>query len=202
MSLFFESIKLQNGIPKHLSYHQARVDRTYHNYWGTDTKLDLSSLIHNTPRQTSAVLAKCKIIYDKNGVLSITDSIYHPKTIKNLKITEIKTHERYPYKHLDRSWIDAYTQDLPPDTDTLFIRDGLVLESSYTNVALLKNNKWYTPSNPLHKGTTLERFVLSGHLIPSEIPVHALDDYKELRLFNAILGWRLGHSFLYSQLMF
>ncbi len=202
MSLFFESIKLQNGFPKHLHYHQARVDRTYLNYWGSSIKVNLEDIIARTPRQTNAEVAKCKIIYNRDGVLSIHESGYTPKVVKKLKIIEIKPEENYFFKSLDRKWIDEYSRKLSQETDTLFVRDGLVLESSYTNVALLKKGKWYTPSNPLHRGTTLERFVLSGHLIPDEIPVKNLVDFEELRLFNAVLGWRFGHSLLYSQLMF
>ncbi len=202
MSLFFETIKLQNGIPKNLSYHQARVDRTYAHYWGAEPKLHLAETLHRSTRQTEAVLAKCKIIYDIQGILSITETEYLVRATDALQIIDIQAHENYPYKSLDRRWIEAYVQKLPARTDALFVRDGLVLESSYTNVALLQEGRWYTPSHPLHRGTTLQRFTESGHLIPREIPVHTLKDFEELRLFNAILGWGLGFRFSYSQLVF
>ncbi len=202
MSLFFESIKLQHGIPKHLSYHQSRVDHTYLNFWGIKPALQLHDLIARQSHLSKAELAKLKIIYGQEGVMSISSSGYIPREPKSLHLLEIGPADEYDYKSTDRRWIEQYSEHLPGQALPLFVRDGLVLESSYTNVALKKGDQWYTPSNPLHRGTTRARFLDTGHLIADQIPVHNLKDFEELRLFNAILGWGLGHRFLYSELVF
>ncbi len=201
MSLFFESILVRNGIPKHLHYHQNRVNRTYRDFYAAPPALDLESEWSMPDRTPSSHDLKARIIYNQNGVVDRSIEIYQRKPIYTLHVKRLDDAQKYPFKSTNRTWIDESLIDLPEDADVLYERDGLILESSFTNIALLKNRVWYTPSQPIHRGTTLERFIAMGHLTPVDIHLAELADFEEIRLFNALLGWGRSYRFRHSDIM-
>ncbi len=183
-------------------YHQKRVDQTYHDVFGIPSELNLElSLAGEELSEFGDRDAKARIVYDRSGQQRMLLSAYTPLHIDRLQVIPLVDEEYYPYKSTDREWIDSYTSQLPQGTDALFVRDGLVRESSYTNLAMLVNGRWYTPSEPLHRGTTLDRFVGLGHLIPSDIRLEDMRECEEIRLFNALLGWGGAHRLRYTDIV-
>ena len=72
----------------------------------------------------------------------------------------------------------------------LIVRRGLLTDSSFCNIALLREDgRWITPERPLLAGTMRDRLLESGVLRPGTIPADELHAYRRIALFNAMNGW-------------
>ncbi len=74
-----------------------------------------------------------------------------------------------------------------PEEEILIIKKGLVTDTSYTNVALLKDEKWYTPAEPLLRGTQRAKLISEGKIIEQTIHLKDLHLYSKIKLFNAMM---------------
>ena len=74
----------------------------------------------------------------------------------------------------------------------LIIRNGLITDTSYANVALFDGANWYTPKVPLLPGTQRAYLLDKGVIIPREIKAVELSQYVLVKLFNAMLNWEEG----------
>ena len=61
MSLLLETIRIADGIPQNLGYHQRRVDRSRAALFSSDGRLDLSAL--RILRDLPAGIFRWRIIY-------------------------------------------------------------------------------------------------------------------------------------------
>lgn len=67
------------------------------------------------------------------------------------------------------------------------VRDGLITDSYYANVALSNNGTWYTPEYPLLRGTMRTKLLSKGKLTVKNIATTELHTYDKVRLFNAMI---------------
>ena len=81
MCLLFETIRLENGVPRHLDWHEQRMNRSRREIWHADDPVILGSLII-VPDEFSAGLVRCNIRYGP-GIRRITFKHYQ-KTMGSL----------------------------------------------------------------------------------------------------------------------
>ena len=77
------------------------------------------------------------------------------------------------------------------DADEIVIvnEEGLLTDSSYTNIALRQENRWYTPRVPLLAGVQRAHLIAEGVLTPRDIPLVTLSAYDRIALINAMMPW-------------
>jgi len=182
--MLIETIRIHNGAVRHLSFHQERLDRSRAALFGDCEPVDLGRVIH--PPTGSGVL-KCRVLYGAEGILGIDYAPYRPRPVRSLKAVEASLD--YAHKYSDREPLDALYAQRGDADDILILRDGLVTDTSIANVAFLKNGLWYTPKNPLLGGTTRQRLLRSGFLVPRDIAFSELGEYEAFALMNAMIGF-------------
>ena len=86
----------------------------------------------------------------------------------------------YKYKYLDRTHIkELYAQRGNCD-DIIMVKDRMLTDSSYGNIALLKDGVWYTPSTCLLNGTRRQQLIDQGKILEADIPVVDIDQYEKI----------------------
>ncbi len=182
--MLFETICIHNGSIQHLSYHQARLDSSRAALFGDEIEeLDLSSVIHPP---TGTGILKCRVVYDR-VLRSVHYSPYRPRGIKRLKIVDSQI--GYAHKFTDRGQIEELFERRGEADEILIVRDGLVTDTSIANIAFFNGRNWVTPKSPLLRGTTRERLVKSGFLLPRDISCREIRNFRKFALLNAMIGF-------------
>lgn len=187
MSLFFESIRLINGRMMNLQQHQYRIDMTLRSNSG-DKFLNLHKHLKAVNLPKSGIY-KIRVSYDVHQVVFTDTKIekYKEKPIHSLKLININFD--YQHKSEDRLNLDrAYAQKESAD-DVLLIKNGLVTDTWYCNVAFYNGKKWLTPQHPLLLGTMRAKLVTAGKIVPTNIQVQDLASFTKVRLFNSMIPW-------------
>jgi len=176
--LYFETIRCENGFAKNLFFHKKRILDTI------SLELPIEEYIY----PPSDEFLKCKIIYNKNGILEIKYSQYQKKKINSLKL--IKSNIKYNKKYLNRDKINELFK-LKEDCDDILIVDdkGFLKDTSIANIALYINNVWLTPRNPLLFGTTVARFVEKKRIFLAELKIDDLKNAKGFALLNSMIDF-------------
>ena len=181
--MLLETICIKNGSIQHLSLHQARLDRSQGALFDEFEPIDLSAHLH--PPSGEGTL-KCRVLYGPS-LLDVTYEPYRPRSVRHLK--PIDATIDYTHKYSDREALDDLFARRGDADDVLIVRDGLVTDTSVANIAFLKNRRWYTPRNPLLRGTTRERLVRSGFLTPRDIPLAEIGSFEAFAILNAMVGF-------------
>lgn len=174
---YFETIKCDEGIAFNLEYHNRRIARTI--------SLNINLQEYILPINDNFL--KCKVLYDEYGVVDVEYSEYEKRTIQSFKIIEDNSIE-YAKKSLDRSVLElAFSQRQTAD-EIIIVQDGLLTDTSISNIALYDGSHWLTPKKPLLLGTTRERLLEQKELIEADLTLADLKSAKKIALLNAMIG--------------
>jgi len=186
--LLLETIKIEEGKIHNLSYHQKRCDHTRKTLFNcTDTLSLIDSII---PPQKG--LYRCRILYAKT-LHSVEYIPYVPKDIHALKIVKSDIH--YNFKYADR---DMFTHLLTDNNDVdeiLIEKDGYLTDTTIANIAFYAESVWYTPTTPLLKGTMRQKLLDDGFLQERNIKKEDLNQYTQVALMNAMIGFKILNHF-------
>lgn len=182
--LYFETIKCRDYEIYNLQYHKNRMADT------VGLNFNLEEYIY----PPNDKLLKCKVIYDKNGIIDISFDNYKPREIKNFKLIFDDSIE-YRYKSLNREKIDQL-YSLKEDCDEIIIiKNKLVTDTSIANIAVLVDGQWLTPKTPLLPGTTRKRYLDNGFLKEAHISVAILKNASKIALLNAMIDLMIIDDF-------
>lgn len=131
------------------------------------------------------ILYKFRIVYD-DKIQEVSLSGYEPKQIRKVKLIDA-SHIDYSFKYADRSAFNSLFEEAGDCDEIIITRNGFVTDTSYANLVFFKNEKIYTPANPLLNGT--KRQLLLEQKIIKEIPlkVQEIKEYSHFGLINAML---------------
>ena len=183
MSLLFETIRISEGVPQHLEWHEKRMKRSISELWGTGCDVDLVRRIL-IPEEYSRGLVKCNITYGPE-IREIIFNHYEKKIIRSLKLVECSTLD-YHLKYSDRTVIDELFRLREGCDDILIIRNGYVTDTSFSNIIFREDNRWLTPARPLLAGTCRERLIGQGLLEERDITAKDIPGFKGFKLINAM----------------
>jgi 4-amino-4-deoxychorismate lyase len=188
--MFLETIRIENGQVCNLPYHQYRMDKTRRECLGMEERLDLRSLITDIDIEGRA---KCRIVYGEK-VEEVTYSPYKMRPVSSLRLVKNENIE-YEYKRLDRSGINNIFEQRGECDDVLICKNDLITDTSIGNVAFYDGLSWYTPAKPLLYGTQRQYLIDNNMIIPKDISMNSIGEYKEVMIFNAMIPFgelRLG----------
>lgn len=185
MCRFIESIKLQDGNFKRLELHQARIRKAFKAFYPNEKVFDLAEFLSKSDFPTEKGIFKSRIVYDAE-IRQLEFNPYVMRPINSLRLvgTEI---ESLPYKPEDRSLFNAAFALREDCDDVLFVKNELLTDTSYCNVALFDGNNWFTPRIPLLYGVNRAELLNEGKLAEKDIKLHKLKDYQQIALFNAMI---------------
>ena len=183
MCRFVESIQLFDGEFKRLEYHQGRVRAAMTDYYPTAMIFNLVESLFKTNFPVSG-LYKCRVVYD-TVIREIEFIPYVRREIKTLRLVETEIGSTL-YKLQDRKLYNA-AYDLRGDCDeVILVKNGLLTDTTFTNIALFNGKYWYTPRIPLIYGVNRAQLIQEGLLIEKDIIVSELVNFKRISLFNAL----------------
>lgn len=185
MSRFIETIKILDGIPQHIYYHNERFNRTRKDFFGISAGPDLGNILQEQKLQNKSGKLKATIEYDKK-IQEIRIQNYLPKEIKNLRLINGKDLE-YSYKFANRSALNELLNQRGDFDEIIIYRNDYITDSSFANLAFYDGNKWFTPLHPLLKGTCRQRLIEEKRIFEIPVKTEDLRNYQTCCLINAML---------------
>ena len=182
--IFFETIKCDDFEIYNLYYHKKRVAKTI------KSNLNLEEYIYPINEQ----LLKCKLMYDKNGIIDIEYSPYIKKAIHSFKLI-FDDSITYDTKKLNRENIHNLYEQKEDNDEIIIVKNGFLTDTSIANIAIWYEERWLTPKTPLLKGTTRERYLENGFLSEANITVEMLEKSTKIALLNAMIDFDIIKNF-------
>ena len=71
--------------------------------------------------------------------------------------------------------------------EVVIIRNGLLTDTSYSNIALFDGRHWVTPRQPLLRGTMRQSLLDAGVLTEQDIKAEDWSSYRRVSLINAMM---------------
>lgn len=195
--LLLETIRLENGTMPYLSFHQTRVSASQAVHYGDAPGIDLAREIFISEIYRKGIY-KLRILY-RELIEQVEIEAYTIRPVSALQLCEIQQLD-YAHKYADRQALQAHFMERTYGDDVLLIRDGLLTDTSYANVALYDGNRWLTPASPLLAGTARARYLEAGLLHPADISYQELGRFEKIKLINAMMSWEEGPTVSTEQL--
>ena len=183
-SLLLETIKIKEGKIYNLPYHQKRCDQSRQTLFQSTDPLTLSSII----QPPKSGFFRCRILY-ADALHSVEYIPYVPKEIHSLKI--IPSEIDYAFKYANRAVLNALL-DAHREVDEVIIeKQGYLTDTTIANIAFYDGKQWFTPKNPLLRGTMRANLLDKRALQTREIKKEDLHKYTQVALMNAMIGFKV-----------
>lgn len=183
MSRLVESIKVLNKKLYNIAYHNIRMNNSRAELFNVKGQIDLGKII-SLPDDLSNELYKCRVIYSQE-IINIDFQRYKKKKIDCLQIVN-DNEISYSHKFEDRTKFEKHLRESKSD-EILIIKNGLVTDTSFSNVVFFDGAKYFTPSSPLLKGTKRAKLIAESIINEEEIKLKDIQKFKFIYLINALL---------------
>jgi len=180
--MFLESICINDGRPENLEAHIERMHLTALEH-GFRLPV-LPTIASVLPNHLTQGKVKWRILY-REEIQTMEFLPYKPKTVRSLRLVE--GNPDYTFKYADRSALEDLLTQKGDCDEILVVREGLVTDTSYSNVVLQQGDQFYTPTSYLLNGTRRQQLLRSGRIKEREIRATDLHRYDRLLLINALL---------------
>jgi 4-amino-4-deoxychorismate lyase len=186
MSLLIETIRLEDGVFKNLTYHQQRMNESLFSLFTKKEQNDLEGIVKSSGFPKKG-LHKCRVIYDDRN-FNVEFETYTIRPVNSLKILADDTIS-YPFKYRDRTSLNDLFRRRENCDDVLIVKNGEVTDCSYANILFKKGADWVTPSSYLLKGTMRQFLLDDGQLKIDQIQRKDIRKFDKFKLVNAMLGF-------------
>ena len=147
--------------------------------------LDLSNYVADIPNLPRDKTLRCTFSYSQE-IVDYKLVEYKIPAINSLKIVAENSID-YSYKYTDRSILNTLFEKRKNCDDIIIMKRGFFTDSLFANLVFYDGSKYFTPANPLLKGTKRSRLIDEGILFEEEIGVDDLALFKFCGLINAML---------------
>lgn len=176
--MYFETIKCEDFEVYNLDFHNKRIARTI------GKNLNLQEYI--TPPTNE--LLRCKLVYDKNEILSVDYFPYKKREFKTFKIV-FDDNIEYSKKYLNREKLDELFEKRELCDEIIIIKNKIVTDTSIANIAIFQNGTWFSSKNCLLDGTVRARLIEDKKIFEKDISLEMLQKAEKLAIFNAMIGF-------------
>jgi 4-amino-4-deoxychorismate lyase len=186
MCRLIETIRIENGVPSLLPLHQERVDWTRKELFGLKDDCNLEDHLSDFSLPQLGIW-KCRMTY---GV-KIEKTEFEPYQKKSIQSLQIIVADDFIYEHkfANREGIQHLFNLRKQADDILIIKNQLLTDTSYCNVALWNGKNWITPLYPLLKGVRRESLISSGIVQTGDISIIDLKNFYFIKLFNSMISF-------------
>jgi 4-amino-4-deoxychorismate lyase len=127
---------------------------------------------------------KFRVVYDHLQYV-VEHAPYQPKDIRSMKIVEADELD-YSFKYANRNVLNGLVKQAGSD-EIIIVKDGLLTDASYANIACFDGHKWWTPEHPLLNGVRRQDLLSRGILFERRITSNDLYTFDKVCLINAML---------------
>jgi 4-amino-4-deoxychorismate lyase len=182
MCRLVETIKIQDHNNYNLEFHNERLNKSREILFGLKDKIDLNNYL-KCPENINGKI-KCRVVYSES-IINIEYSVYKKREIKSLKM--VSSYINYHHKFENREDLQSLFDLRNNCDDILIIKEGLITDTSFTNIVFFDGNNWITPSCPILYGTK-RRKLIDSHIIKEEnIYPDDLSRFTKASLINSML---------------
>ena len=168
-----------------LPLHEARMNATRVHFASHAAPISLQKWLDDAPLSDERI--KARVVYDVDGVCETTFLTYKRREIQWLRMVE-DNDICYTFKSTDRHELDRLLALRDGCDEVLIVKNGLITDTSFTNVAFFDGHKWFTPAQPLLNGTMRQWLLQRGRLTEAQITPASLASFQRIMLFNAMIG--------------
>ncbi|MCE5205066.1 MAG: aminotransferase class IV [Porphyromonadaceae bacterium] len=180
--MFLETLCIDHGEVLNIDGHINRMQRTaIHFGFQAPALPDLSSLLHASLLDTKV---KCRILY-RQTLLDISFERYQPKSVRSLQLVEAVPD--YLFKYADREELTSLLKHKGKADEILITRNGLITDTTFSNVVLRQGDLFFTPDSWLLNGTKRQKLLREGIITERRITRETLHEYESVYLINAML---------------
>ncbi len=181
-STLLETIKIVDGEPLHLGYHQQRVQNSLKTL---NLANSFSLKEHLSPPKEG--IFRCRVIY-RESLVSVAYFPYTYAAINSLKLIHCDT-ICYALKYENREQLDALFAQKEGCDDILIVKNSFLTDTSKANLAFFDGSKWFTPSTPLLYGTTRARLLHEKKIFEKPLHVSDLSHFSKVAVLNALVDF-------------
>ena len=182
---------MEDGVLQRLPYHEHRYELAMQHFWPNKYHWRLIDLLaqnglseHNDPLDYPGVYKVHMDYNDETGAVLATP--YQPKHVGSLRLITNDDID-YSYKYADRSQLNKCLDKRGGCDDVIIVKNGLLTDTSYSNIALYDGTSWFTPRTPLLKGTMRAYLLDNGLIEEADIRPYDLKSFTKVSLINAML---------------
>lgn len=199
MSLFIETIRLQEGVLRNLPYHQERFERTRSRELGLSSHPLLEQVIQ-IPEGLDRGWLKCRVLYGEEIEL-IEYEAHIRREVSSLKVVHADRLS-YASKYANRSELEKLFAERETCDDILIVKEGFVTDCSYANTVFWDGRNWFTPDTPLLEGTMRAYLLDQGLIRKARIKQEDLGKYLKIKLINALNDLEEGPEISMDKVIF
>ncbi|MBI9035337.1 MAG: aminotransferase class IV [Bacteroidales bacterium] len=184
MSQLFETIRLENGRFFNLEYHQQRMNKAYLHFFPGRIPFNLEKFLSEKefPHQG---LYRCRMDY--NGPHhSVEFHSYKRRIISSLQLV-CNDEIEYSYKYSNREVLQQLLLKKNNCDEIIIVKNGLLTDTTFSNLIFFDGSNWYTPSIPLLNGTKRQFLLNNGLIQEKDISPQDLKSFHSVCLINAML---------------
>ncbi|MDO4707231.1 MAG: aminotransferase class IV [Porphyromonadaceae bacterium] len=166
---FIESIRCVLGEPQLLPLHEKRMLRTLEAQVPESTlakALRTRGLMHMLEPYLAELSTehclKLRFIYTPNEICAPRGETYTPRCIRHVHLMSLPVGASYEYKWEDRRVLEV--EGMEEDEEVLFVSEGLLTDTRFSNIVLNLGGELLTPRVPLLPGVMREHLLVSGHI--------------------------------------
>ncbi len=197
MFQLIETICYENGFFHRLALHERRMNNSRRQLLSCRDFLFLERNL-SIPEQYKNMKIKCRVTYS-DVIHSIEFEQYNEREIKSLRLVQDDTID-YSHKFKNRDQLNHLLELRGDDDEILIVKNGQVTDTSFTNIAFLKDGQWFTPEFPLLAGTRRDEYLQNGLLTARIIRPEDLRKFDEARLVNSMRSLEDGPSIAISNI--
>lgn len=190
--MLIETIPILKGSTTHADLHEARMHRSALRLgvrpipW-TETWAKVEKHLTTTGQKTLDQVLRSTIVYDTE-IREVRTVAYAIRDVVKLKLLEVPSDFDYSLKSADRSLFTPYSSQCQPGEEALLVRDGLLTDTTYTNIVVeYEDGRLLTPSTPLLEGTERASLISSHTIIPAPLTPDDLLRCRKVHLINAMM---------------
>lgn len=177
---FLETIRFEDGKYHWLDLHQSRLERAFATFFPESIAHRLNEIL---PELKVSGKQKVRVEYNSED-FEITIEPYKTRKVNSIKLVESSLD--YSFKFSDRYQINQLVEESNAD-DIVIVKDGLITDSSYANLAFFDGETWWTPEKPLLRGVRRISLIQSGKIKERVVKPSDLGSFQKLCLINAML---------------
>ncbi len=184
MFRLLETVKVKNSLLQNVGYHNERLNRSKRELYGSTGDINLERAVR-IPENLTADVYKCRIVYSTD-IYSVSFERYTPRKINSLKLVECNDID-YRYKYAERTKLDELLKSKGDCDEILIVKNGLITDTSFSNIIFFDGYKWITPSYPLLKGTKRQQLLDDDKIIEASVTPADLSKFQYAKLINAMV---------------
>lgn len=184
--MFLETIKYEDGRWFNLGLHQHRMNHCRRICLQRSDAILLAEVLATLSLPPTG-LFKVRIQYDEE----IDKIEWMPYQLKYPGSLRLVYHDSvdYSFKYQNRTVLDNLFAKRGDCDDIIIVKQGLLTDTYYANIALFDGQRWVTPAHPLLSGTQRARLLAQNRIVPGDIKVRELPNYQKLIMLNAFMDF-------------